>query len=160
MSEYQQLIAWLNDAHAMETSLTKVLETHARSAAEFPAIRAQFEQHLAETHAHAAKVAQCLRLLDQEPSAVKDTLARGMGLMEGMATSMYRDELLKNFLMDYAAESMEIACYTALIAAAEDAGLLEIARLCSEILDDEIEMAAWLEEQIPVITKQVLHAAA
>lgn len=160
MSDLQQLATWLNDAHAMETSLIQVLETHARAAEALPEVRAQFEQHLAETHGHAVRVAQCLRLLGQEPSLVKDTFAKGMGRFEGMATGMYRDELLKNFLMDYAAESMEIACYTALIAAAEDAGQLEIAKLCAEILDEEIEMAAWIEEQIPIVTRQVLHAVA
>ena len=65
---------------------------------------------------------------------------------------MASDVILKNVQADYAAESAEIAMYTALIAAAEQNSLTEIAAICSDILDEEVEMAAWLEERIPELT--------
>ncbi len=60
-------------------------------------------------------------------------------------------------LADYASEHFEIACYRSLIAAAEEAGKPQVAEVCSEILEDEEAMADWIEEQIPEVTRLVLH---
>ncbi len=63
---------------------------------------------------------------------------------------------MKNFLSDYAAEHFEIACYTSLIAAAEELGHPQIAAICRDILRDEEAMAQWLKENIPEITRLYL----
>ena len=83
-----------------------------------------------------------------------------MGAMEGMSTSVFRDELVKNAIGDYAMEHFEMACYSALASAADDAGFTEIAQTCREIFGEEAEMADWLEEQIPELTRLHLHSAA
>ncbi len=76
-----------------------------------------------------------------------------MGMMQGMSTGMFRDELVKNAIADYAMEHFEMACYSALASAAEDAGLTELAQTCREIFGEEAEMADWLEEHIPEVTR-------
>ena len=51
---------------------------------------------------------------------------------------------------------MKTKLYTALIAAANEAGDAQTAETCSIILDEEQSMADWLEEQLPQITKKYL----
>lgn len=151
-----QLITWLNSAYAMEESLTHVLENHAKDASDFPEVRARNEQHRIETERHADRVKYCLSLLGEKPSSAKSAIGNISGMVQGISTGMYNDELVKNFLSDYAAESFEIACYTSLIAAAHDVGQPEIAEVCREILQDEQAQATWLLEQIPAVTRTFL----
>lgn len=157
MNEKQQLAAWLRDAHAMEQSLEQVLLRHAAAARDLPPVQERLEEHLAETQRHRDQVAVCLAVLGEKPSAVKTAAGGFMGAMQGMSTGVFQDELIKNALADYAMEHFEIACYSSLIAAAEDAGLDEIADICSEILREEVAMADWLEHQIPALTRMFLH---
>ena len=76
-----------------------------------------------------------------ETSGVKSGMASVMGAVQGMTTKLAKDELIKNTLHDYGTEHFEIACYTSLIAAAENLGDQETARVRREILRDEQAMA-------------------
>lgn len=156
----EQLIAWLNDAYSMEKGLAKNLANHAKDAEDFPEVKARTEQHIAETERHAEQVARCLALLGEKPSALKDAVGNIMGTVQGAASGMFRDELVKNVLTDYAAEHFEIAAYTSLIAAAEALGHPEIAEICTGILEEEEAMAEFLLECIPEITRLSLQQAA
>lgn len=160
MNNLDQFVAWLNDAHAMEIALTKVLERHASDAKDFPEIRARIEKHISETRWHVEVVRECLSIVGHKPSLTKSAMGRVTGQVQGAATGVFRDELVKNFLSDYAAEHMEIACYRSLIAAANELNQPEIVRLCEEILQDEVEMAGWLADHIPEITRLSLHPVA
>jgi ferritin-like metal-binding protein YciE len=160
MTNNKQLIAWLNDAYSMERSLANVLENHARDAADFPDAQARNEQHLAETRQHADLVERCLEMLGETPSTVKSAFGSLMGRVEGAASGVFRDEIVKNFLSDYAAEHLEIASYKALVVAAEEVGQPEIARICGKILAEEVAMAEWLENHLPGVTRQSLHQLA
>ena len=156
MTQNEQLTAWLNSAYAMEQSLAKVLENHAKDAKGFPQLRGRLEEHIEETHSQAERVAQCLSILGEKPSAVKAAMGNVMGMVQGASTGMFHDELVKNVLADYASEHFEIACYRSLIAAADAADQPDIAEICAEILEEEEAMAAWLEEQIDEVTRLVL----
>lgn len=160
MTPTAQLIVWLNNAYAMEKGLILVLENHARDAQDHPDVRERNEQHLAETRRHAELVAKCLEHLGQKPSATKALLGNVTGLWHGASTGMYHDEIVKNFLADYAAEHFEIACYRSLRAAAEELGQPEIARICEDILAEEEAMAHWLVERIPEVTRMMLQQEA
>jgi ferritin-like metal-binding protein YciE len=159
MNQIEQLTTWLNSAYSMEQNLIKVLENHVKDAREYPEIQDRLQRHLDETSRHAERVEECLTLLDEKPSAIKSAMGNIMGMVQGASTGMFRDELIKNVLADYAAEHFEIACYRSLVAAADEAGRPEISNICSEILRDEESMAAWLEDQIPDVTRMVLHQA-
>ncbi len=153
MPHRDQIIVWLSDAHAMEQSLTNVLQQHIKDARELPELRERLELHLEETRRHAERVRSCLETLGSSPSTMKSMAGGAMGVMQGMSTAMFRDELVKNAIADYAMEHFEMACYSALASAAEDAGLGEIAQTCREIFGEEAEMADWLEEHIPEVTR-------
>jgi len=157
MATNDLMIAWLNDAHAMELALVKVLENHANDAKDFPEIRARIEKHISETRWHIEVVEECLGILGKKPSVAKSAMGRVMGSVQSAATGVFRDELIKNFLSDYSAEHMEIASYRSLITAAQELNQPEIARLCEEVLQDEEEMAEWLSSHIPEITRMSLH---
>lgn len=157
--ERKQLIAWLSDAHAMETSLAKVLENHTKDAKDHPEIRQKNEQHLAETKRHAEMLEQCLDRLGENPSGMKNAMGSMIGKMQGAMSGPFGDEIMKNFLSDYAAEHLEIACYRSLIIAADELDEQEVSRVCRQILRDEEAMAEWLEQHLPEITRMSLHQA-
>jgi ferritin-like metal-binding protein YciE len=160
MEASEQLTAWLRDAHAMESSLEQVLARHIAAAREHPELCAGLERHLDQTREQRESVARCLEILGTTPSGVKAMAGGFMGAMQGMSTGVFQDELIKNALADYAMEHFEIGCYSSLIAAAEDAGHDTIARICADIMREEVEMAGWLEDQIPQLTRLHLHPSA
>lgn len=144
----------------MELSLAKVLENHANDAKDFPDMQSRIQQHVEETRRHAEVIVECLSLLGEKPSMAKSMMGDVMGRVQGMSTGMFNDELVKNALADYASEHFEIACYRSLIAAAEAVGQQQIAELCEQNLRDEEQMALWLEEQIPEVTRLILQQEA
>jgi ferritin-like metal-binding protein YciE len=148
------LIAWLNDAYAMESALIPILENHASDVQEDPAAHARIRQHADETRRHAERVKECVERLGSSTSATKTGFATLSGYMQSVSTGMFSDELVKNALMDYATEHFEIACYQALSAAAQQLGHPEIAAVCDEIMREERAMAEWLQGQLSTIVRQ------
>jgi ferritin-like metal-binding protein YciE len=147
--EEEQLLAWLNDAYAMEKAQIPILENHANDARRHPEVRERDLQHLKETKQHAKDIKRCIAYLGEKPSVTKKMIGRVTGAMQSVSTEPFQDEIMKNFIMDYASEHFEIACYRSLIAAAEEAGHGKIARVCEEILEEEEAMAEWLQDHLP-----------
>ena len=156
MAHKELVVAWLNDAHAMEQGIAEVLERHAGDAKDHPQMHARLQQHLEETRRHAELVKSCLERMGEKPSGVKAGMASVMGAVQGMSTKVAQDTLIKNTLHDYGTEHFEVACYTSLIAAAQDLGDQEMARVCQEILAEDQAMADFLFQQIPATTVEML----
>jgi|SRR5690625_858884 len=151
-------IAWLNDARAMELGLIQSLQGQAKMAEDlFPHVKSRIEQHLEETRRHAELIEGCLERLDANISTMKGvTGVLGAGLQSAMA-ALTGDDLVKASLAGYASEHLEIASYQALIAAANDLGDTETAAVCEQILEEELAMSEWLEENLPEIVLHFLH---
>src|SRR5262245_46652813 len=111
VAQKEQLIKWLNDAHSMELSLEKNLEDHPRDAATIPGLRDGLEEHLLATRRHAIRLTEAVHKLGGRVSQVRSVVATAMGRLEGLATALFRDEIVKDVLADYAAEQFEVACY-------------------------------------------------
>jgi ferritin-like metal-binding protein YciE len=156
MAHKELVIAWLNDAHAMELGIAQVLERHVAEAKDHPHMHAGLQRHLEQTRRHAELVKGCVERMGGETSGVKSGMASVMGTVQGMTTKLAKDELIKNTLHDYGTEHFEIACYTSLIAAAENLGDQETVRACQEILRDDQAMADFLFQQIPPTTIEML----
>jgi ferritin-like metal-binding protein YciE len=154
------LVAWLKDAHAMEEALIPNLENHAKDAKNYPQIQVRIQQHIDETRRHAELVAGCIERLGDKPSKAKDVLGKVQGAMAGAGTAPFGDELVKDLLADFSAEHLEIASYEALIAAARDVGDETTATTCEQILRDEEAMAKAIEENLPIVVRDALHAGA
>ena len=144
------LISWLNDAHAMEEGLIPILEAHAEELEHvLPDAAARLREHSVETREHVKRLEECLALLESEPSTLKSGASYVVGAAERFVTAMFSDAAVKNVLMDFASEQFEVGAYTALVAAAEEMGEMDVARLCEENRREDQLMAAWLERQIP-----------
>jgi ferritin-like metal-binding protein YciE len=157
-SRTEQLVTWLDDAHAMESGLIGILENHASHAADIsPQSSRRLQQHAVETQQHVQRLTECLGLLNATPSGVKSTLSALTGAVEGVTTAIFRDTVVKDALMDYASEQFEVACYTALTNAATELGHPEVARLCRLNLEEDRAMADWLLQQIPAVVSVELH---
>jgi ferritin-like metal-binding protein YciE len=160
MADQDIVVAWLNDAYGMEISLTRVLENHANDAKDMPQVRSGIQRHLEATKRHAELVKGLLEERGERPSTVKGAMATVMGTMQALSTELAKDELVKNALADYSSEHLEIASYTSLAAAGRLLGDDHLVQTCETIMQDEREMAGWLEQQIPVLTSMMLQQEA
>jgi short-subunit dehydrogenase/ferritin-like metal-binding protein YciE len=154
------VVAWLDDAYAMENALVRVLDHRIRDARDYPWVRAKDEQHLEETRLHAELVRGCLERLGAQPSALKSMAGTVFGAIQAPMTGMARDEIVKNFLVDHAAERFEVASYRALVAAAEEIGDVETAAVCSRILAEDEAMADWIVDNTPRIVRERMNELA
>jgi len=151
MDEQQKetFLAWLRDAHAMEQGLINVLEQQIDDTKDLPEVRKKLEEHLEETHNHAAKVETILRRYDSDTSGGKDTLSKLSSMVSGITSSISDDALVKNMHSSYAAEHFEIGAYTLLRGVAEEFDDQETVQICDDILRDEEAMADFILEHLP-----------
>jgi ferritin-like metal-binding protein YciE len=150
------LIACLKDAHMMEIRSLPVLRRRAASEPQGLDARARRESHLRETEQQAERLGQALRALGSAPPAVLRSSEAVVVLTHDITSRVFSDRLVMNAITDLAAKQFEVAAYTALIAAAEQAGEPEIARLCRLNRGEDEDMAEWLDAQIPIVIAQTL----
>lgn len=158
MAANDMVVAWLNDAHAMENALVQILEHQVKDAEQYPAVQSRLQLHLEQTRRHADMVESCVQRLGGSTSSIKSGMASLFGQIQALSTGAAEDEMVKNALADYAAENFEVASYRALIAAAESVGDTETASVCSQILAEDQEMANWIEANLPVLVQDTLAA--
>jgi len=140
----------------MEVGAIPTLKDHAAAAKDYPEVQAKLNEHVEATQRHAELVARCIERLGDHPSALKEAVGSVVGKVTGLANLPAKDTVIKNALGDYAAENFEIICYRSLIAGAEQLGDYDTVSVCREILQDEEDMAAWLEAQIAPLTQAFL----
>jgi ferritin-like metal-binding protein YciE len=160
MTERELFIAWLNDAYSTELAMIPVLENHANDASDYPQIYERQMQHLEETRRQAEQLETMITNLGGKVSIVKSITGKTLGLGKSVSTGMFSDEMIKNFLADYAAEHLEIASYKSLIATAQHLGENQCLPVLEGILAEEEAMAAWLKQHIPMATVESLKIAA
>ncbi len=158
MTRTDLVIAWLDNAYAMETGLVHTLQGHAKDAQDFPQLQARIQQHVEETRRHADLVRACVVRLGGSTSGLKSGMATAAGKARGVAMRPAQDKVVKNALADSAAEQMEISSYQALIAAAQDLGDQETVAMCQQILQDEEGMARFLDQNLPAVVSQTMSA--
>jgi len=148
------LLDWLRDAHAMEMAAIDILERQANRIESYPEMLRKVQEHAETSRRQASRVEDCIRQLGGDTSMLKDGAARVMANMSAVMNAASSDEVVKNGIADYAFEHFEIASYRALVAAASELGEIRIADVCREILEEEEEMAFWLEKNLPAVTMQ------
>lgn len=154
------LVSWLNDAYAMEESITEVLKDHVKDAEGHPQLHARLQQHIEETKRHAELDRQCIDHLGGDVSNARGGMANIMGRFQGKMTSMADDELVKDGISDYATEHFEIASYKAISKAAEALGEDRVVQSCQQILQDEMSMAKFLAEHLPEVVRDTIRGKA
>ncbi len=149
-------LSWLRDAYGMEHALIQVMENHARDASSDPAMQQRIEQHLEQTRNHASLVKGALTRHGVDTSSLKTAMSTIIGALQAPATGIFKDELTKNALSDFATEQFEIACYQALMTAAEELGDSETYEDCRRILREEQAMAGFYQQHLPVVIRETL----
>jgi ferritin-like metal-binding protein YciE len=155
----EHLLDWLRDAHAMEQQAEQMLKAQAGRLEHYPDLKARVEQHLTETLAQQKLVDSCIQRLGGSNSTVKDIAGKLMAVGQGLAGMTATDEVVKGAISGYVFETLEIASYTALIAAAQAAGDAETKRVCEQLLEQEVQMSEWLLQHLPEVTATYLSRA-
>lgn len=152
--QMDMLRTWLKDAYAMEQGIVEVLEKQIPQFDDMPDAQAKIRQHLELTKTHADRVRGCVERLDDNVSHVKSGMANFLGTVQGLSTVMADDKTVKNAMADYAIEHFEIASYLAIVAACREMGQDDIASICETIIQEEMKMADWLKQQLPMVVQQ------
>ena len=150
------LISWLIDAYSMERSIVEVLREHSSDAKDFPEVQAKIQEHLKFTESQSERVKQCLEKLGGDVSGLKADASKSMGVMSALPTKFAEDKLIRNAIAEFATENFEMASYNAIATAARELDEEDVADTCEEIIDEELEMAEWLDENIPALTELLL----
>jgi ferritin-like metal-binding protein YciE len=125
----------------------------------YPELSQRIQQHLDETKMQASRLQTCLDPIGEDTSTLKDTAATLMATAQSVSGVFAGDEVMKGSLASYTFEHMEIASYTILIAAANAAGEDEVARICEQNLQEEVDMAEWLMDNLEPTTAMFLARA-
>lgn len=150
------LTDWLRDAYAMESQAVEMLERQVGRIENYPELLAKAKEHVEVSKRQADRLKDCLSQLGAQPSSIKTGIQMLIGNAQSLSGVVAADEIVKASIFNYAFEHFEIANYRALIAGAEAAGKPEIARILKQSLDEELEMAAWLEQRLPQVTQTYL----
>ncbi len=136
----EQLIKHIDEAHAMEQNVLRMLDSMI-SDTDDPQILDALEHHKMQTQGHADRMAQRLEAHDRSPSAVKQ-IGGVLGALAKMPLDFVRGEKAgRNARDGYATEHLEIASYELLRRIAEKAGDEETAQAAREIIEEEKVMA-------------------
>ena len=166
--QHQKVVQYLNEAHATEMGLTRVLQSQIAMTPR-GSYRNALESHLDETRRHADRVQTRLRELGQggNPLAagfgavetvVGQVLALGKTPFDLVRGSGGEEKILKNAKDACASEALEIATYTALEQLARLAGDDRTAKLAASIRADEERMLARVLRELPRLTAAVVGA--
>lgn len=164
----QKVVQYLNEAHASEQALTRVLESQIAMTPR-GSYRSGLETHLRETQDHAARVARRLKELGQgsnplmavvgvAENVVGQALAIGKTPFDLLRGSGGEEKVLKNAKDACATEALEIATYTALERLARSAEDEQTATLAARILVDEERMLQRILREIPKLAEAVFRA--
>jgi ferritin-like metal-binding protein YciE len=156
----ENLNDWLRDAHAMEQQAEKMLTAQAERLEHYPELKARIVQHIEETRGQQGLLDECMARRGVSNSVLKDLGGKLMAFGQAMGGMTVSDEVVKGAMAGYVFENLEIASYTTLIAAAQQAGDTATQAACEQIIVQEKAMAAWLLEHLPQLTQAFLARSA
>lgn len=164
----QKLIQYLNEAYGKEKELETALQAHVKMTTR-PPYKKRLQEHLKETKAQARNLERRIKALggkadaglvtgaaDTVATVAKKGAALAKGPMHALRGTGEAETMLKNAKTEYFNEHEEIATYVAIETLADALGDAETAKLAREHRRQEERMAAFLEKQIPVLTKAVV----
>ncbi|MGE5393068.1 MAG: DUF892 family protein [Candidatus Saccharibacteria bacterium] len=156
MKEKKTILNWLKDAFAMEKESEEIMEHRLSDVEDQPEIRKKVEEHLDETRSQAERIKNRIEALGGDVSDIKAGVYNLAGFLSARSTGPFSDEAVKNGIADFTQESMEAASYQALAAGAEAVGDEETAELAREIMREELGMAEWLKNRVPMLVRSFL----
>ena len=140
----EQLVGYLQDAHAMEQQALQMLHAAVKVARD-PQLEALYSGHVKETEEHLRLVEERLEAKDASRSLLKDLTGRATALGLGGSLVAQSDTPARLVAVAYAFEHFEIASYELLRRVAERVGDHETVEAADKILVNERQAAAKLE---------------
>ncbi len=167
-SQKAKIVQYLNEAHATEVALVRVLQEQIALTPR-GSYRSALETHLRETRDHADRVAQRRDELQGGGDAIgtivgfaQDAVGQALALaktpIDLLRGSGGEEKVLKNAKDAYASEALEIATYISLEELARALGDEQTAELAAAIRGDEEAMLERIQSQLPDLTKAVVDA--
>ena len=136
----QKLIDYVEDAHAMEQSVSTMLDSMI-STTDDPEIRSMLEHHKQETEEHERRLRERLDALGAGTSTRKQAQTLATALMKGVADMARTDKPGKNARDGFVTEHMEIAAYQLLERLAKKSGDEQRAEVARQNRADDEAMA-------------------
>ena len=167
-SEKAKLVQYLNEAHATEMALVRILQEQIEMTPR-GRYRSALESHLRETRSHADRVATRRSELQAGGNPIgaivgtaQDALGQAIALAKApldlLRGSGGEEKVLKNAKDACATEALEIATYIALEELARAVGDTRTAELAASIRDDEEAMLERIQHELPALTRAVVAA--
>ena len=167
-SEKAKIVQYLNEAHATEVALVRVLQEQIGMTPR-GRYRSALEKHLRETRSHADRVATRRDELEGggnpigmivglAQDAVGQALALAKAPLDMVRGSGGEEKVLKNAKDACATEALEIATYISLEQLARTIGDEKTADLAASICRDEETMLERIRDELPALTKAVVAA--
>jgi ferritin-like metal-binding protein YciE len=164
----QKIVQYLNEAHANEQALTRVLESQIAMAPR-SGYRKVLQTHLRETRDHARRVEKRLGELRQRDNLVQfgiglletalgQSLAFGRAPIDLLRRSGGPERVVKNAKDACATEALEIATYAGIEQLAESTGDKQTAKLAASIRAEEQKMLDSLLQEIPRLVSWAVDA--
>jgi len=161
-----KIVQYLNEAHASEAALTRVLQSQIAMTPR-GSYRSALETHLKETRDHARRVERRLGELGEgknplqavvgtAETVIGQALALGKTPLDLLRGNGGEEKVLKNAKDAAATEALEIATYTAIERLAERVGDDRTAQLAKSIRADEEKMLERIRREIPKLTDAVV----
>ena len=163
-----KIVQYLNEAHAMESGLVRVLQEQIALTPR-GRYRSALEKHLRETRDHATRVAARRSelagsgnplgaIVGVAQDAVGQALALAKAPLDLVRGSGGEEKVLKNAKDACATEALEIATYIALEHLARSVDDTPTAELAASIRADEEAMLQRIEQELPALTRAVARA--
>jgi ferritin-like metal-binding protein YciE len=166
MDTQQKVVQYLDEAHASELALTRVLQSQLAMTPR-GSYRSAIEKHLRETQDHARRLERRLGELGATKNPVQAVNGAAQAVI-GQALALAKtpidllrgtggaEKVLKNARDSAATEALEIATYTSIERAARAAGDDTTAALALSIRADEERMLERVLDEIPKLTAAVV----
>lgn len=152
--EHELFVTGLKNAHAMEKQALSIMTPQMQRIQHYPEVAERLREHIEETNGQIMRLDEILDGLGERASAVKDMGLGVMGELAAVGHSFAGDEILKNSFANYAFEHFEMASYKSLITMAEFPGLERFQSALKLNLQEEVAMAEWIDQSLPVVTRR------
>jgi ferritin-like metal-binding protein YciE len=153
-------VVGLRNAHALEHQALSIMTPQVSRIENYPEVADRLREHIEETNGQIARLDEILDSLGKSSSGLKDTALSMSGSMAAIGHSVAGDEILKNTFANYAFENFEIASYKSLITMAEAGAFQTYVPLLQQTLVQEQQMAEWIDERLPAITRRYVELSA
>lgn len=150
----------LKNAHGVEHQALALIDRQLDHLANYPDVADRLRAHRAETEQQIARLEEILDGMGEQRSILKDAALTLSGNLAALAHVFAPDEILKNSFANFAFENFEAASYKSLLTVAEVGGFAGASPLLTQSLQEELAMAAWVDENNAALTRRYLERRA